>query len=61
MTQAHTVEERLQSLEDVEAIKRLKSLYGLYWDAGFKSDDDPTANAAHLADLFTEEAVWAHR
>ena len=59
MTIALTVEERLQILEDVETIKRLKSLYGLYWDAGFKSDDDPEANAAQLADLFTEDAVWA--
>jgi SnoaL-like domain len=60
MAQTHTIEERLQNLEDVEAIKRLRSLYALFWDAGFKSDDDPSANASQLAELFTEGALWAH-
>ena len=59
MTSKLSLEERIQILEDIEAIRRLKSLYSLYWDAGFKSDDDPAQNAAKLADLFTEDAVWA--
>ena len=44
------LEKRLQTLEDIEAIKRLKARYCAMCDAGYDSDG--------LAGLFTEDAVW---
>lgn len=43
------IEERLQKLEDVEAIRKLKALYCLYADDPLKSDV--------FAELFAEDAV----
>jgi hypothetical protein len=55
-----TIEERLGHLEDIQAIKRLKVLYGWYWDAGFRSEEmNPKERAAALADLFVEDGLWA--
>lgn len=45
-----TLEERIQRLEDIEALKQLKSSYAQYCDDDY--------DAAHLAPLFTEDAIW---
>ncbi len=44
-----TVEERLQSLEDQEAIRRLKMHYARFCDAGYDPDG--------IASLFMEDGV----
>ena len=44
------LERRLQTLEDIDAIKNLKARYCALCDAGFDADG--------LAGLFTEDAVW---
>jgi Fe-S-cluster-containing dehydrogenase component len=44
------LEKRLQALEEIEAIKRLKARYCAMCDAGYDSNG--------LAGLFTEDAVW---
>ena len=49
----HSVEERLQKLEDVESIRRLKMRYARFCDAGYE--------AAGIASLFTEDGVWDGR
>ena len=45
-----SIEERLQTLEDIEAIKRLKVRYAELCDAGFDADG--------LVSLFTPDGVW---
>ena len=45
-----TIEERLQRLEDIEAIQRLQIRYAELCDDGF----DPDA----IVDLFTPDGVW---
>lgn len=45
-----TLAERIQRLEDIEALKRLKSRYAEICDTGYDPD--------LLAPLFTEDAVW---
>lgn len=45
-----TLEERVQQLEDIEAIRRLKMRYAQLCDANYNPDG--------LAALFTEDAVW---
>lgn len=45
-----TLEARIRTLEDIEAIRNLKARYARY------CDDDYDADA--LAPLFTEDAVW---
>jgi hypothetical protein len=52
------VERRLRLLEDQEAIRRLKSLYGEYWDGGFAGSQ---GSGEKLAALFTEDATWDAR
>lgn len=57
------LEHRLRSVEDVEAIYRLKARYGQLVDArydrqGPKSGPELEALAARIADLFCEDAVW---
>ena len=44
------LEKRVQALEDLEEIKKLKVRYAKYIDDNF--------NVAKLAELFTEDAVW---
>lgn len=44
------LERRLQLLEDIEEIKRLKARYCAYCDAGYDADG--------IATLFTEDALW---
>jgi hypothetical protein len=45
-----TIEERIQRLEDIEAIKQLKCRYAAACDDDYNADD--------LACLFTEDAIW---
>lgn len=45
-----TLEERLQRLEDIEAIRRLRVRYCQLCDANYDADG--------IAELFTEDAVW---
>jgi len=45
-----TIEQRIQRLEDIEAIKTLKHTYAFHCDNGY--------DANSLAPLFTEDAVW---
>lgn len=57
------LEARLGALEDVEAIRRLKALYGELVDSRFDDDGFLPAErvapiADQIADLFTEDAVW---
>lgn len=44
------IEKRLQALEDIEAIKKLKARYCAYCDEGYDADG--------IANLFTEDGVW---
>jgi SnoaL-like domain len=45
-----SIEERIQRLEDLEAIKQLKHRYATHCDDGYPPD--------LLAPLFTENAIW---
>ena len=45
-----SLEKRLQVLEDIEEIKKLKHRYCALCDANYDADA--------LAELFTEDAVW---
>lgn len=45
-----SLEERVQRLEDIEAIRRLKIRYAQYCDANYDADG--------IAALFTEDGVW---
>ncbi len=62
-----TIEQRIQALEDLEAIKRLKAAYAHAADAKYTNDHrkKPQADIDHYArvqaDLFTEDAVWDGR
>ena len=54
MTQA--IEERIQVLEDIESIRKLKAMYCLWADAGIAGDaSQMDALVAH----FTDEEPWA--
>lgn len=44
------LEKRIQTIEDIEAIKRLKARYCGYCDNGYDADA--------LAALFTDDAIW---
>lgn len=61
------LERRVQALEDVEAIKRLKAAYAHAADGKYSADHrkKPQAEIDHYArsqaDLFTEDAVWDGR
>jgi len=59
----HALETRVRALEDVEAIRRLKAVYGELVDARYAQGGvaEPAALdalAARIAALFTEDAVW---
>ena len=45
-----TLEERIQTLEDIEAIKVLKSRYCAYCDSAY--------NAKGIASLFVDDGIW---
>ncbi len=44
------MEDRLQAVEDVQAIRNLKAAYAAYCDNGYDADK--------IAELFVEDAVW---
>ena len=44
------IESRVRTLEDIEAIKRLKARYCILCDDSYNADG--------IADLFTEDALW---
>jgi len=50
VTQENDLSARIQVLEDIEEIRRLKFLYGRLCDDGFDVDG--------LSEVFTEDAVW---
>jgi uncharacterized protein (TIGR02246 family) len=50
-----SIEQRLQALEDVQAIAELKAAYCNAADGGW---DRPTHDGAKVAALFTEDGVW---
>jgi hypothetical protein len=59
------LEKRIQALEDLEAIKKLKAKYGQLCDARYdlktlamKSENEVKSIAREIANLFTEDAVW---
>ncbi len=59
------LEKRVQVLEDLETIKRLKAKYGQLCDARYnlqtmamKSEAEVDAIAREIANLFTGDAVW---
>ncbi len=59
------LEERIQALEDLEAIRRLKAKYGQLCDARYdnrkmemKSEAEVEGIARGIAALFTEDGVW---
>jgi hypothetical protein len=52
---SESVRRRLERLEDLEAIRTLKGLYGRRGDAVFRTPS--AASAAALADLFTDDGV----
>lgn len=57
------LEARLATLEDVEAIKRLKARYGALVDSRFERGDVVAPEqldrvCGEIAQLFTEDAVW---
>jgi hypothetical protein len=55
MSKELTLEQRIQRLEDIEAIKKLQANYGHYCDKGWK---DKTMHCKEVALLFTEDATW---
>jgi hypothetical protein len=55
MTDAHLDHQRIQRLEDLEAIKQLKAEYCRWSDRGYaRAGDDPERVAA----LFTQDGWW---
>jgi len=55
MSKELTLEQRIQRLEDIEAIKKLQATYGHYCDKGW---NDKSMNCKEVALLFTEDAIW---
>ena len=53
---AGTVEERLQALEDIESIKKLKASYCYWADAGISGDAN---SMEELVAHFTDDEPWA--
>ncbi|MFC1919969.1 nuclear transport factor 2 family protein [Chloroflexota bacterium] len=58
-----SLSEKTQNLEDIEAIKKLKALYGQLVDDRYeggqiKSKEDIRSIAGRVSELFTEDAVW---
>lgn len=51
-----SIEQRLQVLEDIQAIMEIKANYANYADCGW--GDRPTNNPDGLAGLFTEDGIW---
>lgn len=53
-----SLEQRVALLEDLEAIRRLKTLYGEYWDGGWPGT---RGSGERLAQLFVEDGTWDAR
>ena len=51
----NTLEQRIQKLEDLEAIRTLQATYGHYVDKGWNGKD---MDIEKLTDIFTEDALW---
>ncbi len=51
-----STEERVQVLEDIEAIKKLKAMYCCWADAGIAGD---ASSMDELVDHFTDDEPWA--
>ena len=65
MSTLKELEDRIQVLEDLEAIKKLKAKYGHLCDARYdlqtmtmKKEAEVEVIARHIANLFSEEGVW---
>lgn len=65
MSALDDLEKKVQVLEDLEAIKKVKAKYGRLCDARYnlqtmamKSGAEVDAIAREIADLFTEDGVW---
>lgn len=65
MSTLKDLEKRIQVLEDLDAIKKLKAKYGQLCDARYnlqtmemKSEAEVEAIARGITNLFTEDAVW---
>ncbi len=63
MATLEELEKRIQVLEDLEAIKKLKARYAQLCDAKYrdgrpKGKEELELVAKELANLFTEDAVW---
>ena len=54
MSKEMTLEQRIQRLEDIEAIKNIQASYGHYCDKGW---NDKSMNCKNVALLFTEDAT----
>ena len=59
-TTMQALEKRIQSLEDLEAIRKSKARYGQLCDERYmaKEREDLEAKAKELSELFTEDGVW---
>jgi hypothetical protein len=55
MSQAATLEARIQRLEDIEEIKKLTATYGLYVNKGWIGE---VVNFDKLPSVFTQDARW---
>ncbi|XQW85470.1 nuclear transport factor 2 family protein [Thalassotalea piscium] len=51
----NALEQRIQKLEDLEAIRTLQATYGHYVDKGWNGKD---MDIEKLTDIFTEDALW---
>lgn len=65
MANFDVLEKRIQALEDLEAIKKLKAKYGQLCDARYdlrtlsmKSEEEVKSIAREIANLFTDDGVW---
>ena len=59
MATVEELEKRIQTLEDLEAIKRLKARYAQLCDERYaKGKEDLETIVSEFAKLFTEDAVW---
>ncbi len=55
MSNEPTLEQRIERLESIEAIRRLQAVYGHCCDKGWNDKD---MHAREVATLFTEDATW---
>jgi hypothetical protein len=59
MTTLKELEKRIEALEDLEAIKKMKAQYGQLCDDRYgKGDDEIEAHSRKIAELFTEDGIW---